>query len=235
MRLLVVDDDFTSRNGMVHSLRMLHPQADVREACSLADAVAAVERPEIIDLVLLDLTLPDSRGLPTLRSINEACLAAAHSPRVIVVSAAADYDPSLMYQALDEHATGFFAKGMSFTEFRVAIDLTLAGQIYMPTKHLPIAGAARSKGVRLTCREAEVARLIGRGLPYKRIAQMLSTEAQAMSDSTVRVHTQRIAWKLSVADQSFSKIPAKAAVLIAIAAKVIDVPSTHSDATQPVA
>lgn len=90
MRLLVVDDDFTARNGMVQSLRMLYPQEDVRAACSLADAVAAVERPEGVDLVLLDLMLPDSRGLLTLRSFNTACLATAHSPRVIVVSAAVE-------------------------------------------------------------------------------------------------------------------------------------------------
>lgn len=234
MRLLVVDDDFNARNGMVQSLRMLHPNADVREVCSLADAVATVERLETIDLVLLDLTLPDSRGLATLRSFKKACLTTPHSPRVIVVSAAADYDPAVMYQALDEYATGFFAKGMTFAEFRVAIDLTLRGGVYMPTKHLPIAGAALCKGVQLTHREADVARLIGRGLSYKRIAQMLSSDAKSMSDSTVRVHTQRIAWKLAVADESFSRIPAKAAVLIAIAANVINVPPLHAVATQPV-
>jgi len=235
MRLLVVDDDFTARDGMIQSLRILYPKADVREACSLADAVAAVERPETIDLVLLDLTLPDSRGLPTLRSFNNACVAALHPPRVIVVSAAADYDPSVMYQVLDEYATGFFAKGMTFAEFREAVDVTLAGRVYMPTKHLPIGGSARRAAVRLTHREADVASLIGRGLSYKRIAQMLSTDAQSMSDSTVRVHTQRVAWKLSVADQSFSQIPAKAAVLIAIAAKLIDLPPAHNAGTEPVA
>ncbi len=235
MRSLVVDDDFSSRTGMVHSLRTLYPQADVREACSLADAIAAIERPETIELVLLDLTLPDSRGLSTLRSFNKACLATPCPPRVVVVSASADYDPSVMYQALDEYATGFFAKGMTFGEFRVAIEETLAGRVYMPTKHLPIARGARLTGIRLTHREVDVANLIGRGLSYKRIAQMLSTDAQSMSDSTVRVHTQRIAWKLAVADQSFSQIPAKAAVLIAIAAKVIDVPPAHDVGEQPVA
>lgn len=234
MRLLVVDDDFTARSGMVQSLRMLHPEADVREACSLADAVAALERQEEIDLVLLDLTLPDSRGLATLRAFNAACLPLAHPPRVIVVSAAADYDPSLMYQALDEYATGFFAKGMTFAEFRTAIEVTLAGQVYMPAKHLPLAGANASGRVRLTPREADVAGLIGRGRSYKRIAQILSTNAQALSDSTVRVHTQRIAWKLAAADPSFARFPAKAAVLIAIAAKVINVPSTQSAGLEPI-
>ena len=39
----------------------------MREACSLTDAIAAVEGREAIDLVLLDVTLPGSHGLATLR------------------------------------------------------------------------------------------------------------------------------------------------------------------------
>lgn len=233
MRLLVVDDDFCARNGMVLSLRSLYPQAEVGESCSLADALAAVERAGRVDLLLLDLTLPDSRGIETLRTFHAACLKTAHPTRVIVVSSAADYEPAVMYQVLDEFATGFFAKGMTFAEFREAIEMTLAGGVYMPVKHLPIAATVRRTAIRLTARETAVAGLIGHGLSYKRIARILASDAQAMSDSTVRVHTQRVAWKLAVADPSFAKIPAKAAVLIAIAAKLIDVGPTQDLATQP--
>jgi DNA-binding NarL/FixJ family response regulator len=63
-----------------------------------------------------------------------------------------------------------------------------------------------------------VAALLIQGLTYKQIARRLAEPGKSMSDHTVRVHVQRMAWKLRVvADAETDNLAAKAAVLTAFA------------------
>ena len=132
------------------------------------------------------------------------------------MSAAADYDESVIAEAIDGCATGFIAKGSSEEVFRSAIELTLAGAIYIPERYLR---ARRRPGhsnddPAFTPRERQIAGLLIQGLTYKQIAKRLSEPGKPLSDHTVRVHVQRMAWKLRVTDDpEKDNLAAKAAVL----------------------
>lgn len=225
MEFLIVDDDFGARGGMGQALRTLYPQAAVHEAASLAEAIAALAARPATALVLLDLNLDDSRGMDTLRRLKGWCEEQDINPRLVVVSAAADYDESVVVDAIDHCATGFVAKGTSLEIFRSAIDLTLAGSIFIPERYLLAKratwpAAAEAAPPMFTRREREVAALLVQGLTYKQIARRLeqADPAHAISDHTVRVHVQRMAWKLRVADDAAGVgLSAKAAVVTAFA------------------
>lgn len=222
MHVLIVDDDFGARLGLAQTLGDLYPQATLHQAGSLAAAQAALQAQADIGLVLLDLNIEDSRGLATLSRLKQWCEQRDCNPRIVVVSAAADYDDGLIPQAIDECATGFIVKGTSVEVFKSAIDLTLAGALYIPERYLKsrrrAQPAAASDELNFTPREREVAGLLMQGLTYKQIARRLSTEGRSMSDNTVRVHVQRIAWKLRVNDDgSADNLAAKAAVMTAFA------------------
>lgn len=231
MHLLIVDDDFGSRAGMVQTLQAYYPAAALYQARSVREAQEQLSRQPAMDLVLLDLNLDDSRGLTTLRTLKLWCEERDCNPRIVVLSAVADYDDSVIPDAIENCATGFIAKGTAEEVFRSAIELTLAGSIYIPQRYLnsrrPAAAskAAPADEIALTARERDVAALLLKGLSYKQIAKALAVPGHPMSDNTVRVHVQRMAWKLRVSDDGQSNgLTAKAAVLTAFAQRGIRFP-----------
>jgi DNA-binding NarL/FixJ family response regulator len=225
MEYLIVDDDFNSRGGMNQTLKSHYPDSTIREACSLAEAISILAAHRQTRLVLLDLNLDDSRGLATLKALKHWCEQEDCNPRVVVVSAAADYDDSLVPQAIEHCATGFIAKGESEEVFRSAVELTLAGSIFIPERYLR-ARIRRPQpavsDVRFTPRERQVAELLVKGLTYKQIARRLQGEdpGHLLSDATVRVHVQRMAWKIRTSDPESApdEVPAKAVVVAYLAA-----------------
>lgn len=234
MHLLVVDDDFGSRAGMVQTLQAYYPAASLHQACSVREAQERLALQPAMALILLDLNLEDSRGLSTLRTLKQWCEERDFNPRIVVLSAAADYDDSVIPEAIENCATGFIAKGTGEEVFRSAIELTLAGSIYIPERYLnsrrQTKGHASSSAedIALTSRERQVAALLLKGLSYKQIAKSLAEPGRTMSDNTVRVHVQRMAWKLRVSDdgQTSNGLTAKAAVLTAFADRRLSFPQT---------
>lgn len=223
MRFLIVDDDFNARTGTALTLTSMRPGSTILEARGVTEAIAALQRQPNVDLVILDLHVEDSRGIATLKAVRQWCEEHDVNPRLVVVSAGADYDHSLIPEAIEHCATGFVAKGVPEPVFRSAIELTLAGGIYVPERYLqsrmspPRAGAVATAQVALTRREQQVVHLLQTGLSYKQIARKIeeAEPGHEMSEGTVRVHVQRVAWKIktSTGDARWEDLPAKAAVV----------------------
>lgn len=225
---LIVDDDFGSRGGMAVVLKSMFANCVVHETRSVRSATALLQQHPGVALVLLDLNVDDSRGLDTLRTLKAWCETNEVNPRIVVVSAGGDYDETLIPAAIEHCATGFIPKGTTEEIFRSAIELTLAGSIFIPQQYLDARHAAHREaaapeaGLQLTPREQQVAALLVQGLTYKQIARRLqqSSGGRPMSDNTVRVHVQRIAWKLRLTDaEQVEGLSAKSAVLTAFAAR----------------
>jgi DNA-binding NarL/FixJ family response regulator len=224
VKFLIIDDDFGSRGGMIQTLRDHYPNAELFEASSLQESKTILEKEPNIQLTLVDLNLSDSRGMNTLQEIKQWCEDHECNPRLIIVSAAADYDEKIIVQAIENCATGFIAKGTSINVFKSAIDLTLAGSIYIPESYLrvkKIQKINKQDESPFTPREKQVAALLIQGFSYKQIARKLENEdGKPVAENTIRAHVQHIAWKLRVApDGMGDSLSAKAAVLTAFAAK----------------
>lgn len=232
MNFLVVDDDFGARSGIALTLRSLYADTSVHEADTVDAAIGELQRDPSIGLVLLDLNLQHSRGLETLEKLQAWCEDNDVNPRILVLSAAADYDETLITRAIELCATGFIPKGTKLDIFRSAIDLTLAGSIFIPVQYLRAVISRRQTALAdpprnedlpsFTPREKEVASLLVKGLSYKQIARRLAAPGSSMSEHTVRVHVQRIAWKLRVSDSDDGlQMTSKAAVIAAFAERRI--------------
>lgn len=106
IRVLLVDDD---EEDAVLLRRLLSGSQDVllqvQRVTTLAAAIRAVDQ-EPFDLVLLDLCLPDSRGLDTLVRMRAA---AARLP-IVVLSGGQDDD--LEIQAIRNGAQDYVVKGL---------------------------------------------------------------------------------------------------------------------------
>jgi DNA-binding NarL/FixJ family response regulator len=198
-KCLIVDDHPLTRGGTAHALAERDPGIVVCEAASLQEALALLEHDEAVSLVLLDLDLPDSKGIDTLRQISRWAEDRDRALQVVVLSG--HNEAELVRQVVSECATGFILKASPKEIFQQAIALTLAGGVYIPREIVAeIAdGHPAQLPVDLTKREKEVLALLIRGHPYKGIARELEKlDGRAVAPETVRKHIGNIAWKLGV-------------------------------------
>ncbi|MFH8795494.1 response regulator [Streptomyces sp. NPDC017941] len=202
-KVLVVDDQFLIRAGLVGVLRAAPGIEVVGEAGDGAEAVelAAATHP---DVILMDIRMPGMNGI----TATERILAAASEPqpRVLVLTTF-DLD-EYVYGALRAGAAGFLLKDSGPERLLAAVAAVASGDaLFAPsvTRRLVEAFAVRS-GVApasadappadlaaLTGRELEVLKLIAQGLSNAEIADRLY-----ISEATVKTHLNRTMNKLDL-------------------------------------
>ncbi|GEM_PF-2465215 len=103
-RILVIEDDRSWLAQVAHLFRAREPGSACLTAPDLATALPLLAGGDL-DLVLVDLNLPDSRGLETLRQVRRA------NPTASVVVMTADPDEDLSTEVLRNGAQDHFVKG----------------------------------------------------------------------------------------------------------------------------
>lgn len=191
---LIVDDHALIREGIVRVFSDTRPQARLFEACNLQQAIQTLqgEHGPSIDTVLLDLNLPDSRGLETLQRIK------AVAPDIVVGVVSGTDDDHLAMQCLQQGAAAFVPKHGELDQFVQGISAMACGGIYFPRELLwqvtgrlsavdapPMVPGVAS--VRLTQRQGEVLRLLLKGLSN----QVISNEL-GISPETVKLHVSAL-------------------------------------------
>lgn len=188
---LLVDDHVMLRDGLAMLIQQKHPSVRVACARTLAEALAMLRVEHEFPLVLLDLNLPDSQGIQTLRLLREA----APHLRVIVLSA--DERAETVMAALDAGAAGYIPKSAEWEAMQHGLRAVLEGQVYVP--HVVLS--ARSSGdlrrsvsdLGLSSRQMDVLRLLVAGKSNKLIGKDLE-----LAPSTVKTHISAIFDRLGV-------------------------------------
>jgi DNA-binding NarL/FixJ family response regulator len=196
--VVVADDQRMVRAG----LRMIvETEPDMRVVGEANDGVEAVSLARRLrpDVVLMDIAMPRQDGLDATRA-----LVADPSPTRVIVLTTFDTDENL-YRALRAGASGFLLKVSSPEHLITAIRVVAAGDALLDpaiTTRVISAFAAQPSPqppaavADLTPREAEVLRLIARGLSNAEIAANL-----ILGEATVKTHVARILMKLDVRDR----------------------------------
>lgn len=204
-RVLVVDDQFLIRAGLVGLLDAAPGFEVVGEAGDGAEAVrlAAETRP---DVILMDIRMPGVNGIEaTERILAEA---GGRPPRVLVLTTF-DLD-EYVYGALRAGAAGFLLKDSGPERLLAAVAAVEGGDaLFAPsvTRRLveafarqqtpaPADPAPPDLGV-LTSREREVLKLTARGLSNGEIADRLY-----ISEATVKTHLNRTMAKLELGSRA---------------------------------
>lgn len=164
--VLIVEDHEIVRNGMRKIVADIlpGPWVTILEASTLAAACDMVrERAGELDLLLLDINLPDATGTAGV----EALRADWPDLPIVVVSACEDW--SLAASFLKAGALGFIPKSSNVSLMVDALRLIFSGGRYFPTEVLDVladpAGGTVTKPLAST-REPEPAREgVGRGSP----------------------------------------------------------------------
>ncbi|OUR90600.1 hypothetical protein A9Q81_19145 [Gammaproteobacteria bacterium 42_54_T18] len=207
MDILLVDDHALFREGLAlvlkQQLNSSEGNVNILEADSAKTALQALQQHQDLDLILLDLHLPDNQDFSLLQQIKSS------DPSIPVAMLSANEDAQKIQQALQQGASGFITKSSKSSVMISAIQLILAGGIYVPPAILKAdlggeqvssepegnnVNTARSPNsvdntvvIQLTERQKEVLHLMDDGLSNKEIAKVLN-----MSPSTVKVHVAAI-------------------------------------------
>lgn len=189
MNVLLIDDHALFRSGMRYLLADLDRELHFLEAGSVAEALALADRP--VDLVLLDLVMPDASGDGAIADVRAAF------DRATLVVISSEEDPRLVRRAIELGASGFVPKTSSPRILPHALRLVLAGGVYLPPHVLrerdfasppplaatPVAGGGPPRIEGLSERQTETLLRAVLGRSNKSIAREMD-----VSEGTVKAH-----------------------------------------------
>ena len=129
-KILLVDGHFLIREALRGVLKRLKSNATILEAVSGHQAMQLVSEHADIRLVLLELNLPDRDGFSVLGELRE------RHPAISVVVLSTRQDGDSVARALDLGALGFIPKSGQREVMLSALELVLAGGVYIPPEIL---------------------------------------------------------------------------------------------------
>jgi DNA-binding NarL/FixJ family response regulator len=197
IRVVVADDEELVREGLV---AIVGSQTDLEVVATAADgdqAVAAVAA-QGPDVVLMDVRMPGIDGIEATRRI----LAANDSVRVLVLTTVENDE--VVYAALAAGASGFLLKSVPREQLWAGIrgvargDLPLAPSVTRRLIEVHLAATAtRPDLLHVTDRQAEVLRLVARGLSNAEIAAQLF-----LAESTVKGYVSEMLTRHQLRDRT---------------------------------
>ncbi|MFE9120544.1 response regulator [Streptomyces sp. NPDC007172] len=197
IRVVIADDEPLIRAGIRMILTSDAAIEVVAEATNGREAVE-LARSHAVDVVLLDIQMPEMDGLAALAELRRTAPAA----RVIILTTFGERENVL--RALEHGGAGFLLKDTAPAELIRAVRAAAAGDAYLSpgaTRHVvdQLAtgrAAARAEEARrrvgvLSEREREVLALLGEGLSNADAGKRIH-----MSEATVKTYVSRILAKL---------------------------------------
>jgi len=131
MKILVVDDHVLIREALRSVFMELQSDATVLEASDCDLTLRLIEQTADLDLAVVDLNLPDRDGFSLLAELRQ------RHPLLPVVVLSALNDQASIMKALDLGALGFIPKNGRREIMLNALQIVLAGGMYIPPEALP--------------------------------------------------------------------------------------------------
>ena len=195
-RIVLADDHVMFRHGIKNILEGVEGLEVVGEASDGLDLLKILKK-AIPDMVILDISMPNLRGLEATKEIKII------SSDVKVLILTMHKDKEYVYYAISAGAEGYLLKEDADTELFAAIEKIRKGGHYISPllsgelTHELIQASRKGQltlpSDPLTLREREVLKLIAEGIPNKKIAELL-----CISVRTVEHHRANIMEKLNI-------------------------------------
>jgi DNA-binding NarL/FixJ family response regulator len=191
--LLIVDDHPLVGNGIA---MMLQDVQDVQIAavCKNGQETLNYLASHPVDIILLDINLPDTDGLQLCGSIRQ------QNKAVRILALTSTNEAGIITQFLAQGGNGYLLKNMERDELLTAIDEVMNGRIFLSSEsnqkileqYRSVKEAVQQAPI-LTRREKEIVRLLYEGLTGPQIAERLF-----LSPYTVETHRKNLMQKLNV-------------------------------------
>ncbi len=199
IKLCIVEDYSLTRMALKCALNQyddIDVIADFEDAESCLDFLVNNK----VDIVIMDLGLPNMDGLKATKIIKEK-----HPETKVIIVTSHETDDEVL-TALVSGANAYSLKDIEFSDLYKVIKLIIKGGIWLDPRIVQIAinvfkqqqnqNQEKNLELNLTDREKEVLKLLSKGLSNTEIAEEL-----VISSHTAKVHVSNILNKLSVTDR----------------------------------
>lgn len=209
MKFLIADDHELFLQGLEFILQKEYQTAEIVRAHSYTDIFAVLEKQTDFDLLITDLAMPGAVWLQAIRRIHTQC------PDVPIIIISAVFDAEILQKTYDIGVAGYISKSFPNNIIVGAINLVLAGGMYIPPEllqsalrrkqELPEKGLIEELNKQksplkddnpLTPRQTEVLSCLGKGMSNKQIARQLG-----LSEGTVKIHITLLMRALGVCNR----------------------------------
>jgi len=189
---LLVDDHPLIRQALRNVLRAAQSRLTITEAETLASARAILATNPGIDLILLDLQLPDCDGFEGLLSLR------SDYPRIPVVIVSANLDDGVAGRAMAFGAASYIPKSSTCSDIDRAVKAALSGHFWSP---LPVTPTTNSTPIdlikSLSPAQLRILMCLNRGMSNKQIAHKMN-----LTEGTVKGYTTALYRKLGVSSRT---------------------------------
>src|SRR5579884_1682373 len=183
MNILIVDDHAIVRAGLRRLLRGMF-EGELLEAATGREALA-VARSRKLDLVLLDMNLPELGGLELLSRL------ATVAPTLPVLVLSMHAEPLYVTRALEAGARGYVSKNIAPDELVSAIKQVASGGRYVEgelAQALVLNPAPAIEPLeQLTPRDLEIMRLLAQGRGLSEIADALGLGYKTIANTCTQI------------------------------------------------
>lgn len=208
MKFLIADDHELFLQGLEFILHKKYPDVEIVLTNSYTGIFEMLEKHKDFDLIITDLAMPGANWLEAIRRIHTLCMEVP----IIIISAV--FDPEILQKTYDIGVSGYVSKAFPNNIILSAINLVMAGGMYIPpellnmnlkNRALPIHDLIADlneppKNVKenkiLTPRQMEVLKCLAEGLANKQIAYRLG-----LSEGTVKIHITLLMRALEVSNR----------------------------------
>ena len=208
MKFLIADDHELFLQGLQFILGQEYPQAEIVSAKNYTDIFAVLSVQKDFDLILTDLAMPGDDWLDAIGKIHKMC----QETPIVIISAV--FEPEILQKTYNLGVSGYVSKSFSKDLIIGAINLVLAGGIYVPPEILQMNAKSAYEPVRelvkylsepidkkteynITPRQKEVLNCMAEGLSNKQIAYELG-----LSEGTVKIHITQLMRTLDVTNRT---------------------------------
>ena len=210
MKVLIADDHALFRDGLSMHLEQIDPEAVVFQAGSFSQALKIIDDEKKLDLVIVDLDMPDMAWEEGIEELKKK----SNGARFVIVSATED--GKSIRKTMENGISGYIPKRSDPKIMTGALKLVLDGGTYLPPSVLDSGsssgnqqGENRSKGKTLTNRQSQVLELVAQGLSNKQIAYEMG-----VSEATVKLHINALLRSIGATNRTQAVIIAQKMGLI---------------------
>ena len=187
IKLIVVDDHPVVLQGFAYMLQDI-PDIQLLGQFSDANAALAFLQKEKVDVVLLDINLPDMNGIDACAHIGKI------SPATKVLAISNNNEHSIIRRMLDAGASGYLLKNCSSDEVMFCLNCVMLGELGLSAGIKAVIASHQSGEFPVvTRREREVLSLLAQGLSSSEIGDRIF-----ISPLTVESHRRNLLQKFRV-------------------------------------
>lgn len=209
MKILIADDHELFLQGLEFILKKEYPSAEIVLTGSYTGIFSIFEKNRDFDLILTDLAMPGANWREAIAKIHETC------PETPIIIISAVFEQEILQETYNLGVSGYVSKSFSNSLILSAINLVMAGGMFIPPEIMKMSMKSSSESVRdlirdldrprmsgnnncgLTPRQTEVLECLAEGFSNKQIAYKLG-----LSEGTVKIHITLLMRTLEVTNRT---------------------------------